>query len=96
VCTGQRSLALGILHCQVSAKQRLLKMRRTSWCLALALLAIAPGVGSAANQCTVSDGVVGVPDGPAKYLGIGPVGLAAPQVVFGPPQLAGLASETRL
>jgi ankyrin repeat protein len=55
-------------------------MRRTSWCLALALLAIAPGVGSAANQCTVSDGVVGVPDGPAKYLGIGPVGLAAPQV----------------
>jgi uncharacterized protein len=58
--------------------QQCMKIRRTSWCLALALLGMAPEVGSAADQCKVNDLVVEVPDGPAKYFGSGPIAFAAP------------------
>jgi ankyrin repeat protein len=51
-----------------------------SWCVALALLAVPPVVGSAADQCQVSDLVIGISDGPAKYLGGGPVAFTGPQV----------------
>jgi ankyrin repeat protein len=57
-----------------------MKMGPRSWRAALALLAIATVAASAADQCTVNDLAIGVPDGRAKYLGFGPMALTPPQV----------------
>ncbi|MDP9007778.1 MAG: hypothetical protein M3N91_03560 [Pseudomonadota bacterium] len=72
-------------------------IKQTSWRAALAFLAVAPVVGSAADQCKVDDQVVGVWDGAAKYMG-GPVAITAPQVkvttvIVKPPVITGSAAS---
>jgi len=72
--------------------------KQTSWCAALAFLAVAPVLGSAADQCKVDDQVVGVWDGAAKYIGGGPVAITAPQVkvttvIVKPPVTTGPAAS---
>lgn len=51
-----------------------------SWRAVPVLLAIATAAASAADQCTVSDLAIGVPDGRAKYLTGGPTALTQPAV----------------
>jgi uncharacterized protein len=74
--------------------------RQTSWCIALAFVAFAPVVASAADQCKVNDTIVGIWTGSANYIGGGPVGLTAPQVqvpirdvILKPPGVAASASS---
>lgn len=57
-----------------------MKMGPKSWRAVLVLLAVATTATSAADQCTVSELAIGVPDGRAKYLTGGPNALTQPQV----------------
>jgi uncharacterized protein len=90
-CARVHNHALGhtFLPNWVSGRQSM-TMKQTSWCAALAFLAVVPLMGSAADQCKVDDRVVGVRDGAAEYIG-GPVAITASQVkvtaVIGKPPL---------
>jgi ankyrin repeat protein len=57
-----------------------MKIGPRSWRGALAIFSIAAAATSVADQCTVSDLAIGVPDGRAKYLTGGPVAANQPQV----------------
>jgi hypothetical protein len=83
---------------QASVERQSMTMAPRSWRAALVLLVFGPTGAFAADQCTVSDLAIGVWDGPAEYMGGGPVAFATPQVkvavkIVKPPVTTGSAAS---